>query len=288
MEAAIGRASFTTHGKLSDASSDWERHRLFRVDLNPREIFILKDNKGFAVDNKMVTSKAMQDTLFTHNPHMFRECLTPVQHLSRYLSNDFSRDQHLVNIYMSWGSTARPRGGKESVGLRCSYTAAGGLSSSPQPALHKQLGHEEGCVFIAAVTWAPEKARTSRQSAKPTCAGAFQVSWASKTKWEPLLVSHKGLSKESPSEKDPSSSRWWLSTFLSCTAEDAHPRVACCLSESWAISEMPCFHMASRNPQDISISLPSFLVWYKAEVSEAIYYCLKKYFYRKKNKEKHH
>lgn len=135
MEAAIGRASFTTHGRLSDASSDWERHRLFRVDLNPREIFILKDNKGFAVDNKMVTSKAMQDTLFTHNPHMFRECLTPVQHLSRYLSNDFSRDQHLVNIYMSWGSTARPRGGKESVGLGCSYPAAGGLRA----AAHSQL-----------------------------------------------------------------------------------------------------------------------------------------------------
>lgn len=110
----------------------------------------------------MVTSEATQDMLFTHNPHMFRECLTPVQHLSRYLSNDFSRDQHLVNIYMSWGSTARPRGGKESVGLGCSYTAAGGLSSSPQPALHKQLGHDEGCVFVAAVTWAPEKARISR------------------------------------------------------------------------------------------------------------------------------
>lgn len=110
----------------------------------------------------MVTSEATQDMLFTHNPHMFRECLTPVQHLSRYLSNDFSRDQHLVNIYMSWGSTARPRGGKENVGLGCSYTAAGGLSSSPQPALHKQLGHDEGCVFVAAVTWAPEKARISR------------------------------------------------------------------------------------------------------------------------------
>jgi len=37
---------------------------------------------------------------------MFRECLNPIQHLSRYLSNDFSRDQHLVNIsYLSWGST---------------------------------------------------------------------------------------------------------------------------------------------------------------------------------------
>lgn len=64
----------------------------------------------------MVTSKAMQEEHLTHYPRSFRECLIPIQHLSRYLSNDFNRDWHCVNIsYLSWGTTIRPRGGIESI-----------------------------------------------------------------------------------------------------------------------------------------------------------------------------
>lgn len=69
----------------------------------------------------MVTSKAMQEEHLTHYPHSFRECLIPIQHLPRYLNNDFNRDQHLVNIScLSWGTTNRPRGGIESMDLSCS------------------------------------------------------------------------------------------------------------------------------------------------------------------------
>lgn len=43
------RASLTTYGRLSAALSNWERHSLFSVGLDPREVFILKDNKGLTV-----------------------------------------------------------------------------------------------------------------------------------------------------------------------------------------------------------------------------------------------
>lgn len=50
MEAAIGKEIVSQHmGRLSDASSYWERHSLSSVALNPREVFFLKDNKGLTI-----------------------------------------------------------------------------------------------------------------------------------------------------------------------------------------------------------------------------------------------
>lgn len=58
----------------------------------------------------------MQEEHLTHYPRSFRECLIPIQHLPRYLGNDFNRDQHCVNIpYLSWGTTTRPGDGIESI-----------------------------------------------------------------------------------------------------------------------------------------------------------------------------
>lgn len=68
------------------------------------------------VNNKTVTSKAMQGEHLTHYPRSFRECLIPIQHLPSYLRNYFNRDQLLVNIsYLSWGTTTRPKGRIESI-----------------------------------------------------------------------------------------------------------------------------------------------------------------------------
>lgn len=73
----------------------------------------------------------MQEEHLTQYPRRLRECLIQMQNLPRYLSNGFSGDQHLVNIsYLSRGSMGRPRGGIESVGLGCTYTAVEGLRAA--------------------------------------------------------------------------------------------------------------------------------------------------------------
>ena len=73
----------------------------------------------------------MKEERLIHYPRRSGECLIQIQHLPSYLSNDFSGDQHLLNISsLSWGSTASPRGGMEIVGLGCAHAAVGRLRAA--------------------------------------------------------------------------------------------------------------------------------------------------------------
>lgn len=181
----------------------------------------------------MVTGKATQEKRLTHYPRRFRECLIQIHHLPRYLSSDVSSDQRLVNVCLSWGSAARPRGGTESVGLGCAYATAGGLKAAAcSQLLDSQFGCAEQCLQALQGPWqrlpspggtrppssicclkvasllllllSPEPLRKQEFSDRLlvlTCAGVSQVSLASKVKGKACLVSYKRLSKEASSGK---------------------------------------------------------------------------------------